>query len=52
VKDIELGIDVKSNRNLLLQHVGVVLHMEREKDHVETGQRAGQFSRQQPLGTM
>jgi hypothetical protein len=31
----ESGIDAKSKRNLLFQHVGFALHMERENDHVK-----------------
>mgnify|MGYP007109928243 CR=1 FL=1 len=49
MKDIELGIDVKSNRNLLLQHVGVVLH---PKDRWPLQSVFRGKIEQQPLGTM
>lgn len=31
MNDTEPGIDAKSKKNLLFQHVGVTLHMERER---------------------
>ena len=36
MKDTELGIDAKSKRNLLFQHVEIALDMERENDQMQS----------------